>query len=171
MPPYSWALASGSDPLPAVLNLAPNGILSGIPAAAGYASMRVEVTDMLGTSATGSLYLSVNAALQYYPGPLPAGEVGNPYYGYPAVSGGAPTQAWSLLEGSLPPHFAFDPTTGYITGTPDRVGIYTFILRVTDGCATVDIATAITNYPALQITTTALPLLVCQQPVALWINA
>ena len=27
-PPYSWALASGSDPLPAVLNLATNGILS-----------------------------------------------------------------------------------------------------------------------------------------------
>jgi hypothetical protein len=38
------------------------------------------------------------------------------------------------------------------------VGIYNFTLRVTDGCATVDIATAITNYPALQIATTTLPL-------------
>jgi hypothetical protein len=157
VPPYSWALASGSDPLPAVLNLATNGILSGIPAAAGYASLRVEVTDMLGTSVTGSVYLTVNAALQYYPGPLPAGEVGIPYYGYPAVSGGGPTQTWSLLAGSLPPHLVFDPATGYITGTPNTVGIYNFTLRVTDGCATVDIATAITNYPALQITTTTLP--------------
>jgi hypothetical protein len=157
VPPYSWSLASGSDPLPAVLNLATNGVLSGIPSAAGYASLLVKVTDSFGTSVTASLYLSVNAALQYYPGPLPAGEVGNPYYGYPAVSGGGPTQTWSLLAGSLPPHLVFDPDTGYITGTPDTLGIYAFTLRVTDGCATVDIATAITNYPALQITTTTLP--------------
>jgi hypothetical protein len=158
VPPYSWALAAGSDPLPAVLNLADSGVLSGIPSAAGYASLRVEVTDMLGTRVAGSLYLSVNAALQYYPGPLPAGEVGNPYYGNPAISGGGPTQTWSLLSGALPPHFVFDTATGYITGTPDTVGIYTFTLRVTDGCATVDIATAITNYPALQVITTTLPL-------------
>jgi hypothetical protein len=157
VPPYSWALASGSDPLPAVLNLATNGILSGIPAAAGYANLRVEVTDMLGASVVGSVYLTVNAALQYNPGPLPAGEVGIPYFGYPAVSGGGPTQTWSLLVGSLPPHFAFDPATGYITGTPDPVGIYNFTLRVTDGCTTVNVVTAITNYPALQITTTTLP--------------
>jgi hypothetical protein len=157
VPPYSWALASGSDPLPAVLNLATNGILSGIPSAAGYASLLVEVTDTLGASVTASLYLSVNEALQYYPGPLPAGEVDNPYYGYPSVSGGGPTQIWSLLAGSLPPQLAFDPATGYITGTPNTVGIYNFTLRVTDGCVTVDIATAITNYPALQITTTTLP--------------
>jgi hypothetical protein len=189
-PPYSWALASGSDPLPAVLNLATNGILSGIPAAAGYASLLVEVTDSFGTSVTGPVYLTVNAALQYYPGPLAAGEVGIPYYGYPSVSGGGPTQTWSLLTGSLPPQLVFDPATGYITGTPATLGIYPFTLRVTDGCATVDIATAITNYPALQITTTTLPpapfnapyssqlqaaggavLLVHHQPVALWTNA
>jgi hypothetical protein len=157
VPPYSWALASGSDPLPAVLNLATNGVLSGIPSAAGYASLLVEVTDSLGASVTGPLYLTVNAALQYSPGPLPAGEVGIPYYGYPAVSGGGATQTWSLLAGSLPPQFLFDPATGYITGTPTTVGIYNFTLRVTDGCVTVDIATAITNYPALQITTTTLP--------------
>jgi hypothetical protein len=156
-PPYSWALASGSDPLPAVLNLATNGILSGIPAAAGYASLLVEVTDSLGTSVTGPVYLTVNAALQYYPGPLAAGEVGIPYFGYPSVSGGGPTQNWSLLTGSLPPQFVFDPATSYITGTPTTVGIYNFTLRVTDGCTTVDIATAITNYPALLITTTTLP--------------
>jgi hypothetical protein len=143
--------------LPAVLNLATNGVLSGIPSAAGYANLLVEVTDMLGTSVTGSVYLAVNAALQYYPGPLAVGEVGIPYYGYPAVSGGGPTQTWSLLAGSLPPQLVLAPATGYIIGTPATVGIYNFTLRVTDGCTTVDIATAITNYPALQITTTTLP--------------
>ncbi len=45
-PPYTWSLASGSDPLPAGLNLDPaTGEISGTPTTEGVARLSVQVTD------------------------------------------------------------------------------------------------------------------------------
>src|SRR5882762_9085355 len=48
--PYTWSLASGTLPLPAGLNLATNGTLSGTPTVTGSFAIMVTVTD----SGTGS---------------------------------------------------------------------------------------------------------------------
>jgi hypothetical protein len=76
---------------------------------------------------------------------------------YPSVYGGAQPQAWSVISNSLPPNLSLNSTNGEISGTPTKAGTYQFTLRVTDGCATIDLAGSITNYPALRIITTTLP--------------
>jgi hypothetical protein len=155
--PYSWALATGSDPMPPGLNLATNGIISGTPQMDGYFTIQVQVTGGDGSTTNSMVQIQVNTALQIYLYPLSAGEVGSSYFGDLYVSGGEQPQTWSVISGSLPPNLAIDPATGYITGTPAAVGISSFTLRVTDGCNTIDTPVSITNYPVLRITTTTLP--------------
>jgi hypothetical protein len=59
IPPYSWALASGT--LPAGLSLSSSGIISGNPAVAGTASITVQVFD-ISTSDTQVLSITINPA-------------------------------------------------------------------------------------------------------------
>ena len=158
IPPYSWALADGSAPMPPGLNLATNGTISGIPSSAGFFGVTVQVTAADNSTTNGNVQIYVSAGLQIYPSPLNPGVVGVNYSGGLFVSGGAQPQTWSVVSNSLPLHLTLNPATGSITGIPAAAGISYFTLRVTDGCATIDTPTSITNYPALQITTTTLPL-------------
>lgn len=59
-PPYSWALAQGQ--LPAGLQLAGSGTVSGTPAAAGNTSATVQVTDASGAKASGTITITIAAA-------------------------------------------------------------------------------------------------------------
>lgn len=60
-PPYSWSVASGS--LPPELSLAPGGVISGMPTAAGVASFTVQVTDsMTPHPATAAAELAISVA-------------------------------------------------------------------------------------------------------------
>jgi serine protease len=60
-PPYSWSVASGS--LPPGLSLAPGGVISGMPTAAGVASFTVQVTDsMTPHPATAAAELAISVA-------------------------------------------------------------------------------------------------------------
>jgi hypothetical protein len=156
-PPYSWALAASSDPMPPGLNLATDGAIDGTPSSNSYFTVTVQLRGADGSITNNQVTFQVNSPLQNYPSPLPAGVVGTPYYGSPSVYGGGQPQTWSIISNSLPPNLALDPNNGQITGTPTAPGIYHFTLRVTDGCATIDVATSITNYPALQIITATLP--------------
>jgi hypothetical protein len=156
IPPYSWALADGSDPLPPGLQLATNGIISGTPANDGYFTIQVQVIGADGGTTNGTLQIQVNTPLQVDSSPMSAGLVGVNYFGGLYATGGVQPQTWSVISGSLPPGLMLDPATGYVNGTPTMPATNTFTLRVTDGCATVDTPAAITNYPALQITTTTL---------------
>ena len=155
--PYTWSLAAGSDPLPTGLQLTTNGVIVGTPLTNGYFSLELAVTGADGEFTNGSVQLQLNDPLQYFPYPLAAGSVGASYFGALSAYGGAQPQTWSLLTGALPVGLVLDPATGYISGMPTAVGVSPFTLRVTDGCTTIDVPTAITNYPALQITTTTLP--------------
>ncbi len=155
-PSYLWALAAGSDPLPPGLQLATNGIISGIPTTDGYYMVTVQVTGADSATTNGTVQIYVNPALQIYPHDLAAGSVGAYYFDYLYASGGAQPQTWSVISGSLPPGLMLDTNTGYITGMPTAPATNTFTVRVTDGCATIDTATSITNYSATQILTTYL---------------
>jgi len=157
VPPYMWALADSSDPLPPGLQLATNGIISGTPTNDGYFTIQVQVTGADSGTTNGTVQIQINTALQVDASSLSAGSVGVNYFGGLYATGGAQPQTWSVISGSLPPGLMLDPATGYITGTPSVPATNNFTLRVTDGCATIDTPASITNYPALQITTATLP--------------
>jgi len=64
-PPYTWALASGSGPLPPGLSLTSDGFIQGTPTTAGIYSFTVQVTDSTTPNpqvATGNLSLTVVAS-------------------------------------------------------------------------------------------------------------
>ncbi len=159
-PPYSWALAPGSDALPTGLNLGTDGTVAGLPTSATFANLIVAVSDSAGGYATQTVSLDINNSLEVFPGPLSGGTVGSNYFGGLYASGGQQLQTWTILSGSLPPGLTLDPTSGNITGTPTNVGSYNFTAQVDDGCATTNLATSITIYTSPSITTTVLPVAV-----------
>ncbi len=164
VPPYSWTLASDSGALPDGFGFDTNGLLAGIPTTDGYFYLDFQVTDSIGAGTNAYLSFSVNTVLQTYDSPLPPGEVGLSYYAYPPVSGGAQPQFWSVISNSLPPGLTNDPASGLIYGTPSTNGIYNFTLLASDGCADLDIALSITNYPPPQIKATTLPVAALNVP-------
>jgi len=62
---------------------------------------------------------------------LPNGEKGVAYNQSLKVAGGLPPYTWTLVSGTLPDGLSLN-TSGTISGTPTRIGIYTFDARVTD---------------------------------------
>ncbi len=157
-PPYSWALSPDSAPLPDGLNFDTNGVISGIPATAGFFYPTFQIGDSDESVTNEELYISVNSALMVTSSPLPPGEVGLNYYGYPPINGGSQTQTWTVVSNSLPPGLTNDPASGVISGIPTTDGIYNFTLEVNDGCSIADIPLSVTNYPALQISAASLPI-------------
>ena len=133
-PPYSWALAPLSAPLPTGLTLGTNGTVSGNPATNNYFSIDFQVSDSAGQSVSQFVSLVINPPLQVYPGPLSGGELGLAYSGGLYASGGEQPQTWSILTGALPPPLKLDPGSGAITGMPATPGTYHFKAQVSDGC-------------------------------------
>ena len=66
-----------------------------------------------------------------FPAP-PAGKTGERYRLSLAVDGGVEPYAWSLASGSLPQGLTLNPSTGMLSGTPVKAGIYPFTVMVTD---------------------------------------
>lgn len=60
--------------------------------------------------------------------PATQATVGVAYSVVPSVSGGDAPFRFSIVEGTLPPGLALNPTTGSITGTPSVAGTYSFTL-------------------------------------------
>lgn len=79
--PYTWTVNSGV--IPAGLSLSSNGVLSGVPSAAGISSFSVQVTDSATATVTGvfSLTISAYGALDHYSwDTMPAsGSAGSPF--------------------------------------------------------------------------------------------
>ncbi len=157
-PPYSWTLAAGSDPMPPGLNLATDGSVQGTPSFPGSFQVKLQLSGSDGASTNGTVQIQVNPALQLSAPPLTAGSVGAYYFGGRYTLGGLQPQTWSVISGALPPDLTLDPATGSITGIPAAVGVSSFTLRVTDGCATLETANSLTNYPGLEFLTPSLPL-------------
>ena len=67
--PYSWSFTPGPNSLPASLNLATNGLISGTAATNGTFSFSVRVTDRVGSFADQYLSLTLNATNTATPPP------------------------------------------------------------------------------------------------------
>lgn len=138
---FTWSLLSG--PLPAGLNLTPNGTLSGVINTPGTHTFTVRGTDTLPNSAntvdhtfTYSASPMQIVATPYHgatsPNILPAGSVGTPYSFTFNVAGGAPP--YTFMESpflALPPGLTLSPA-GVLSGTPSSSGIFSIQPIVTD---------------------------------------
>jgi hypothetical protein len=158
---YTWALNSGSGPLPTGLTLSAAGVLSGTPTATGTFNFTVKATDAANHSDLQDLSILVTAAgaLTITTASLPNGVQGT---AYPAqtitATGGTGSYTWTVDSGSLPGGLTFTPsaTTASITGTPSATGTFNFTLKVVDGAAaTVTKQFTINVMAAVDITTSS----------------
>lgn len=133
-PGFTYALASGSTPLPAGITLAANGTIAGTPTASGVFPFSITATDSKGCSATTAFSLTINAALSIPTKALPNGTVGvlYPPEVIPEAIGGTGPYTYAAPQGSLPPGLDFDPLTRTITGTPTQKGTYEIPVTVAD---------------------------------------
>lgn len=131
-PDYSWTLQSGS--LPEGLSLSQSGTVSGTPASAGTNNFVVRVTDSNNSSATKALSLVVKPAapLTITTAQLPRGSVDTTYSQQIGASGGQTPYNWSRESGNLPEGLTLNQSTGFISGTPERAGTSSFVIKLTD---------------------------------------
>lgn len=128
--PFNWVVESGN--LPPGITLAANGLLSGVPAAAGAFSFAVKVTASGGASATLPLQLMVNAGPAILtPAALPKASVGTLVSIALEAAGGLGPYVWSLVSGALPAGILLDPA-GTLTGTPAAANNVNFTAQAKD---------------------------------------
>jgi uncharacterized protein (TIGR03437 family) len=172
--PYTWALASGSNPLPTGLNLTATGtngatgLISGTPTGTpGASSFTVQVTDNSGSVATMPYTLTVYAAPTLTgPATLPIATVASAYTTAATtpiftLTGGAPAVKWT--QTGLPTGLSINSTSGIITGTPatgtNSTTPYTVKVTVTDANgATSSASPTLTVNAAIAVSPTTLPL-------------
>ena len=153
--PYAWTIAGS---LPAGLQLASNGQLSGTPSAAGPSLFRLIATDAKGSAVGSQCSLAVvRPPLSIDSCPLPPGSVGQSYAQDLTAVGGASPYLWSV-DGALPAGLSYS-TYGRISGTPTAAGQYSFSLRTVDaGGQAVSQACSVSIEAALPRVTTTCPL-------------
>ena len=155
--PFTWVINSGN--LPGGLSLSNSGSVSGTISASaipGTFNFTVKVTDSQGNSVvSGTIGLTVSAALTIPVTPLPTGVIGTVYTPttLTATGGAPPYSNWTLTGGtSLPAGLALS-AAGVITGTPTGVGGATnFTVQVKDSAnftATANLTINVNGPPAI----------------------
>lgn len=159
-PDFTWLIDSGA--LPPGLSLSQTGSISGTPSTAGSFNFVARVTDSNANSASRAMTLVVRSAapLTITSSQLPRGSVGGTYSQSVGASGGQTPYTWVVQSGSLPDGLTLNQT-GVISGTPERPGTTSFLLRLSDSAnAAVTTTLSITINPSglvLSIDTAALP--------------
>ncbi len=144
-PPYTWTITAGN--LPAGLNLAPNGVISGIHILAPGTSkstsppFTINVTDAAGATKTTQLSLTVTEAhpkIEILTAVCTAGlpcnaQIANARGGTPPYT----FQQDTLRQGALPFGVVIG-VNGLLTGTANKPGVYQFGVCVKDTVALLD---------------------------------
>lgn len=69
---------------------------------------------------------------------LPQGAIEKEYnFRIGAVGGNGNRYTWEITEGSLPDGISLNSTTGVLSGTPTKLGLFTFTVSASDGSSTV----------------------------------
>jgi hypothetical protein len=131
----TFSLASGT--LPAGLNLAANGTLSGTPVQTGSFPITVKATDANGCTGTGATYtLTIGCQTITVTNPaVSTGVAGSPFSQTFTQSGGIGATTFTLASGTLPSGLTLAPN-GVLSGTPTVTGTFPITVQVTDvnGC-------------------------------------
>lgn len=114
------------------------GAITGTPTVIATTSgLNISVTDSSGTASLGAFSIQVVAQLTIS-GTPGTGTVGSAYSFTPTVTGGAGTQTFALVTGTLPSWASFNTATGAITGTPDTAATtLNLSIKVTDASGSV----------------------------------
>ena len=130
--PYQFS-STGLPPGLSATSSATSTTISGNPSAAGSYNITVTGTDANGLTAAYPYTLSVIGALTIAGTPPATGNVGTPYTGSVAASGGTGPYTYALAAGSLPAGVTLKTATGIISGTPTLAQSKTGIrIKVTD---------------------------------------
>ena len=124
--PYTWS-ATG---VPAGLALAPNGVLTGVPARSGSFTFTARVVDASGTAKDTQVRLVVRQRLSIATKSLPAAASGRAYRAMISSQGGVEGKRWT--SGALPRGLKLGATTGTISGVPASAGTFRIAIRVRD---------------------------------------
>lgn len=128
-PPYRYAPVSG---FPFGIGLDPGAAtLFGSPRRSGTIALTVRVTDANGATRDAPVSLEVLDRLRLAIGTLPAPRLGKRYRAVLRTTGGGGV-AWRIASGTLPAGLTLSPTTGAITGTPRRAGVFRFGVSARD---------------------------------------
>lgn len=128
--PYVW---SATGALPAGLQLAGNGTLSGVPSRAGAYTLTAHVTDAAGTAKDVQVTLVVRPHLAIGTRAVSA-TAGHAFRLKLAARGGVGQLRWSAR---LPRALKLDAATGTISGTPAKAGTYRVTVRARDALGAV----------------------------------
>ncbi len=161
--PYKWNIIEGA--LPPGLTLSATGTISGTPTKLDSYSFTVKVTDSTKPTphaATKLFSIAVETeTIDITTSSLAAGQVGVAYSKIVEAADGTAPYKWSISAGVLPTGLTLSPTTGTISGTPTKVGSYSFTVEVTDStkstphAATKSLTIAVVAAP-VEITTSSL---------------
>jgi hypothetical protein len=128
--PYTWELTSGA--LAPGLRLSETGAVTGTPTKHRVFALTVQVTDADDASASRRFELKVVLATPAITTKsLPAGKFRHAYSATLRATDGTPGYTWSRTGGSLPTGLKL-ARSGRISGTPSRVGTWSFTVKVTD---------------------------------------
>lgn len=161
----TWTMQSGT--LPAGLTLSGTGVISGTPTASGTSPFVVLITDAVGATTTGSLYITVIDPPQITPPTLSTLTVGQNAAVTLAATRGTAPYTWDLAAGALPPGVTLGATTGLLSGQPAQEGTFSFTLRATDAAeqqATYAASWTVNAAPA--ITTGSIPMTTISRPLS-----
>jgi hypothetical protein len=156
--PFTWVVNSGS--LPAGLSLSSSGSISGTimgSAQAGAYNFTAKVTDsQSGTATSGTITITVDAALAITAPTILPGIVGVSYTSsaFTANGGSGTGYNFTVASGALPTSLSLGAATGVITGTPTAANTFAFTVKVTDslGFTATTGSLSITITPALSVT-------------------
>jgi hypothetical protein len=134
--PYRWSLAGGTMP-PGLQLDESSGTIRGTPTIAGNYEFDVQVRDAFKAVTTQRFQLEVTTLLEIQTAyDLPEAVGPAAYRQSLLATGGQPPYLWSVVEGSLPPQFALDSTSGVLSGVPTVRGEHRFTVEVSDGSGT-----------------------------------
>ena len=132
--PYRWSVVTGTLPPGLTLDKS-TGKLSGTPTAPGKSTVTFRVVDSTTpTAQTATVKVSitiVRPTISLSPARLPVAQVGSAYKVVLTAAGGSGPYAFTLDRGS-PPNGISLSSSGTLTGTPKKTGVYWFRIQAKD---------------------------------------
>ena len=127
----TWSVALGA--VPPGLTLNPSlGTLTGTPEAPGAFALRVSALDSKGHAAPLDLTIPVSPMLTLVTARLAVVRAGRPYHARVKRQGGVAPVQLAVAAGRFPTGVRMNVSTGVLSGTPRKAGVYRFTIVARD---------------------------------------